>query len=107
MKRRKGTSKKSKSKHLRDHSRRRAQERFDFELTAHRHGAIVQQIQEGEAKFITKYSNSRTLFSVAGNVVGIDKAKDVPVIYDKQRKTIITVLPETVLSKKGNENQNE
>ncbi len=76
-----------KTPYLRLHSRSRALERYDLSLNREHLREIVQQIQLGKAAFISRTSNSRTLWKIrVGNTL-------CNVVYDKRRKEIVTFLP--------------
>ena len=85
MKRRRGDG--SKAKAQRSHAARRSREREGFRLHPARQIRAVKQIQNGEADFIERQSGRITLWWVE-----ID-AHRLKVVYDKQRQTIVSVLP--------------
>lgn len=62
----------------------RSIERYGFFINIDQ---AIQDIQEGNAKFIYKTSNRVSIFIVHQNKT------DLKVVYDKQRKMIATVLP--------------
>lgn len=70
------------------HAKKRATERFGVSLTKEDLRWMVFQIQSRKAEFKGKYSLTKSLFIVTVNGV------KVPVIYDKQRQQIATILPE-------------
>jgi hypothetical protein len=72
----------------RRHAKRRAQERFGLEVNHEQYRELVRQIQVGKAQFIERQFRSRTHWWVT-----ID-GKQARVVYDKDRHTIITFLPE-------------
>jgi hypothetical protein len=76
----------SKLKRIRQHAKRRARQRFSFELTAEQERAIVQDIQLGIAEFVERQSTRVTVWRVA---LANNVAK---VCYDSHRKAIITCL---------------
>jgi hypothetical protein len=81
---RRGLSKKASN--LR-HAKRRAQERYDLELTQSLHRRIVLMIQSHQTDRERKISNSRTEFFLT-----IDDHY-LRVIYDKRTHSLITFLP--------------
>jgi len=70
----------------RRHARNRALQRFDLELTRKDLDFLVQQIQDNKAKFVERQSHRVSVFKI------LYKEKDMKVVYDKQRKTIVTFL---------------
>ena len=48
---------------------------------------LINQIQTGEAEFIRKQSNRVTIWRVPHD------GSDLKVVYDKQRKMVVTVMP--------------
>lgn len=82
---------KSKTKSNEIHAKKRA-----FQRTGHRCGLdtlnkFVKLIQNGEAEFIDRQSNNRTRWFVKY------AERKIAVVYDKQRKSIITVLTEDMI----------
>ena len=75
-------------KSLDTHSKRRARERYDLELTNEDLNTLVRQIKEGDAEFLRGYSNSRTVHKVKFQNL------EFPVLYSRSLKKIVTVLPE-------------
>ena len=71
------------------HATRRAYERYGLDLHRRDIDALVRMIQRGNGVCIGKSSNRVTLWELeyAGNRL--------PVVYDRKRKTIVTVLPDT------------
>lgn len=74
----------------RRHSVRRALQRYKIELTRDRRKNIIKLIQNGEGHLIERQSRRLSLWSV--NVPGLG-CGTVKVIYDKNRKEIVTFLP--------------
>lgn len=70
------------------HAKRRALERHNINLNRKVRQEVISDIQNGNARFLGRYSNTRSLFLV--NIEG----KEVKVVYDKLRKNIATVLSE-------------
>lgn len=68
------------------HSKRRAHQRLGLDLTTADLNEIVNDIQDNKAKFIERLSNSRSIFRV------LIKDRLAYVVYDKERKSICTVL---------------
>jgi hypothetical protein len=75
------------AKVLRAHVRRRALERFGWELTTHEMEEIVSAIKRGNAQLVDRQSLNVTRYLV--------KVRDrwVGTAYDKQRKMIRTIFP--------------
>ena len=69
------------------HAKRRAAERFGIELNKDLRKRIIRMIQTGRAQFVERYSHRRSRF-----IFKVDGVK-MPVIYDKVRHTLATVLP--------------
>ena len=84
--RRGGASAKPKAQQA--HAIRRAWERFGLTVTQEAYDDACMDIYEGRATFLEKESNRVYHFLV--NLAG----REVPVVYDRMRKTIVTVLPE-------------
>jgi hypothetical protein len=78
----------SKAVTQRKHAKRRAFERYSLWLGSVDMQDMIAQIQGGRAVFIERQSRRVTLWVVEA------QGKHVPVVYDKSRKTIVTVLPE-------------
>jgi len=68
------------------HAKTRASERFGINFNQQVHDEVIEMIKNGKAKFIEKQSNRITLFDVL-----ID-GKECRVVYDKERKLIVTFL---------------
>jgi len=68
------------------HAQQRAKERYGVELNRKIINGLLLQIREGESTFIEKISNR-----VTKHLVVLD-GKEIPVIYDKLRNTIVTFL---------------
>jgi hypothetical protein len=85
-------SKRSKNKAdtQRKHAMRRFTERFSKELRDCEYDLIIKHIQTNQAKFIEKQSNRLSVFKV--RVENINAFA----VYDKQRKTIVTFINETM-----------
>lgn len=77
----------SKKYSQRAHAKRRALERFGIELTKDVRRTLVQAIQKGEARFRARQSLRITHWIVEY------QGKELPVVYDRQRHEIVTVLP--------------
>lgn len=77
----------SKAKAQRRHAQRRARGRYGVHLNRADLDAMVRQIQAGKATFLRRQSGRVSLFAV--DMQGLR----VPVVYDRKRKTIVTVLP--------------
>jgi hypothetical protein len=76
------------------HARKRAEERFGIQLTKTVRREILAQIHSGKARLIIRHSWSRATFGVK---VG---DQEIPVIYNKSTKAIVTVLPPEELTPK-------
>ena len=84
-------------KSLRFHTRRRFEERVGMFYSKKLENIIVSNIQHGLSKHIKTQSRTRTIHDVSV------RGKELRVVYDKQRGTIVTVLPrvkECLYSKK-------
>lgn len=77
----------SKKKAQEIHARKRAAERFGVHLTHEAEREILDKITNGKATFIKKESNRVSLFGV------IFAGKETVVVYDRARKTIVTLMP--------------
>lgn len=78
----------SKAECQKKHAKRRAKSRYCLQLHDHLYNKLVKQIQEGrDVVFLEKQSNRVSFFALKNDGVWL------PVIYDKERKTIVTVLP--------------
>lgn len=83
----------SKSKGMMIHARRRAMERYGFNVGEDSQNKIVKCIQEGnpnEVKFMEKMSNRVSAYKVLHREVWMN------LLYDRQRKQIITFLPKVL-----------
>lgn len=76
----------SKHKTIKRHAKMRASERFGINFSKQIHDEVIKTIQDGKAKFVEKQSNRITLFDV------LVEGKECRVVYDKERKTIVTFL---------------
>lgn len=88
MRRRKGRSSKDKACKQKEHAIRRARERYNLYVTDHDYAAACRMIQSGNAEFIEQ--ESLRIVHLKVELAG----QKVPVVYDKKRRTIVTVLPE-------------
>lgn len=77
----------SKKNAQRLHARRRAAERFGVHLTNEAEREILDKITSGKATFIRKESHRVSVFGV------IFAGKETVVVYDRERKTIVTLMP--------------
>ena len=80
-------SPKSKAKAQINHACKRLGQRYDIFADTKTIEAMVKYIQDGNAEFIEKQSNRVSVFKVTW------ADKDIKVVYDKMRKTIVTALP--------------
>ena len=70
------------------HAKRRALERYGLKLTTPALKKIVAQIRNGQAAFVESQSNRVKKFLV------IVEGKEILVVYDNKRHTVVTFLPE-------------
>lgn len=82
------------------HASRRALERYDVSLLMNDIKNIITLIQNGHAKFIKRTSRARAIFVI--NYM----EKDMFVIYDRTRKSIVTFLPPTDFELMGDDIEN-
>jgi hypothetical protein len=85
----------SKAKKQSRHARRRARERYALDLHQDAQQQIIRMIQDGEARFIRRQSQRVSLWEVEHDGLRL------PIVYDRKRKTIVTVLPQEELLSKG------
>ena len=78
----------NKSRAQRSHAKRRFYERFGILLNRKDRQNLINQIQGNRAKFVEKESNRVSLWDV------MVKGKIIRVVYDKDRKNIVTALPQ-------------
>ena len=69
------------------HARQRFRKRHGIEFTRKMSRDIIKQIQMGKATFVESQSNRISIFDVTHECI------QYRVVYDKNRKTIVTVLP--------------
>lgn len=69
------------------HAKRRALQRFAIDLDYAKQDQIIQMIQKGKAKFISRDSIRVSIFAVEF------EGKLLKVVYDADRKTLASVLP--------------
>lgn len=69
------------------HAKHRCLERFDIQLTDHEYWKLCQQIRSGKSKILHKQSNR-----ISVHLIKL-RDQEVNVVYDKQRGTIVTFLP--------------
>jgi len=85
-------TKRSKKKNQIQHAKHRAMQRYGISLTASGSEEMVRKIQsQKDCVFLERQSNRVSMIAVLHEEVWI------PVVYDKQRKSIVTVLPENAL----------
>lgn len=65
------------------HAKTRAEERYNVSLNRRYYWRLVKAIQHGEAEFIRRTSNTRTVWRVDGMVA----------VYSSRHKRIVTFLP--------------
>lgn len=74
------------------HAKKRATQRYGLTLTTEKQQAIVRLIQLGRGRFIRNQSNRVSVWAVEyGGMI-------LPVVYDKNRKVLVTVLPQEALN---------
>lgn len=83
MRRRRGQAGKRKAQ--RAHARRRARERFGVNLKPHVESDIIRRIQAGEAELTRKQSNRVHVY-----IMQVED-QEMAVVYDRQRKCIVTL----------------
>jgi hypothetical protein len=74
---------------LEAHAKAAAEKRYGIVLNKEARREIVQKIQTGDADFVSRTSNNRTLWKVDHNETSLN------VVYDKARHALCTVLPKT------------
>ena len=72
---------------LNAHAKKRAEERYGLNLNKEARHEIVSMIQQNQAEFVGKQSNTRSLWRVNYQDQSLN------VVYDKARNTMCTVLP--------------
>ena len=77
----------SKKKGQRSHAKQRAKSRFGIDLNQHQYQELIEKIQAGRVE-----SSKRLSLRVTEHIIEY-QGKEMKVLYDKQRKTIITFLP--------------
>jgi hypothetical protein len=83
----------SKKTNQRNHARKRAGERYELGFRKDERKYFVREIQGGRAVFLEKSSHRVSKFAVKY------EGEWYPVVYDKNRKEIITFLPPDSLRK--------
>jgi len=97
-------ARKGKRKAQRRHAERRFAERLGIRLTQEHHAQLVRMIQAGELVAVRRTSLRCTVFEArladlpGAPELGIDPGEKVHVVYDKNRKQVVTVTPATRLS---------
>lgn len=78
------------------HSKSRARERYGIHLSRNVYNAWIRAIQDKEpditVRKLGRESNTLTHFAISWD------GREIPVVYDRKRKTIKTVLPESGLT---------
>lgn len=69
------------------HAKRRALERYGFDLNNEKYNQIVRLIQRGEANFVRRQSLRVSIFSL------FFEDKECVVVYDRFRKSLASFLP--------------
>lgn len=86
------TNKNAKAKCQKKHAKRRAKSRFGLDLNQNQYLEMVKRIQNNvDCVFLEKQSNRVSFFALKNEGVWL------PIIYDKERKTIVTILPAEAL----------
>lgn len=87
---------------LEQHTSKRLRERYDLNYKNSLRKSLIEKIQAGEAVFMWRTSNSRTVFDVKHDVrrwemcnttLPVPGEVTIRVVYDSKLKTIVTVLP--------------
>lgn len=78
--------KNTKARNQYKHTQRRFKQRYAIRLSKDEYIAMCAQVRKNKARFIKRVSNRVTLFWVEFEDM------EYPVVYDRQRKTIATVL---------------
>ena len=73
---------------LEAHAKAAAEERYGLSLNKEARRDIVRKIQDGDANFVSRTSNNRTLWKVEHEETSLN------VVYDKARHALCTVLPQ-------------
>ena len=81
------------------HAKKRARQRAGVDLNHDDRRNIVKMIQSGEADFVAKQSNTRSLFKVDYEDTSLN------VVYDKARHALRTVLPQSAWEFQGSQAQ--
>lgn len=82
--------KRTKTQNCKKHFRRRFRERFGIDVHKDLYEKIIKQIRTGKAELVERKSNRVKLYKVV-----IDET-EYQVIYDKLRKTLVTVFPRKI-----------
>ncbi|MFH0711779.1 MAG: hypothetical protein V1889_01600 [archaeon] len=82
----------SKAKSQRIHAKRMAKMRYEIDFNNGLREQFIKMIQSGQAVFLYATSNRARTFAVKYN----DRL--IPVVYDNQRKEIVTLLPPEALN---------
>lgn len=85
----------SKKTQQESHAKRRFKERFGISFTKHMHDEFMFQIRHSQAELLEKQSNRVSKFRVKY------KEEHYTIIYDRERKTIVTVLPKSADQQNG------
>jgi hypothetical protein len=85
----------SKAKKQSRDARRRARERYALNLHQDAQQQIIRRIEDGEARFVRRESQRVSLWEVEHDGLRL------PIVYDRKRKTIVTVLPQEALETEG------
>lgn len=75
----------------RAHAKKRLAQRFDLQINRFQIRDLVAQIQQGKTRLLEKQSNRISVQLV------IYSERKLAVVYDKERKTIVTFLPDQYL----------
>lgn len=77
----------SKKKHQAFHARSSFSDRYGIVLTDELHARFVKDIQTGKAFFMFRQSHRVSVFKIS------HEGRKIPVVYDGDRKQIVTALP--------------
>lgn len=94
-------ARRSRERAQREHAGRRFSSRLGINLTPANHAALVAMIQSNKLTPVRRTSNRCTVFEAtlselpgADDIqLGIDPGEKVRIVYDKNRKQVVTVLP--------------
>jgi len=86
----------TKSQSQRIHAKKRATQRYGIELNKEKHKDLVSRIQNNkDVIFLEKQSNRISVFAILQGSIWV------PVVYDRERKTIVSFLPIKSIDENG------